>query len=102
MILPHQRRDDTCTFALQGTFTQSLPSVHLSLNLSSRPGDETPRTIVAIVDDLCDWIEIKQDGRVSCPPKKGPATIVTEVDFPGGWLPEVSLMSMIRGEREGG
>lgn len=40
-------------------------------------------------DDLCNWVDIEQNGTESCPPRKENATVSWTVLLIGGWVPEV-------------
>ena len=91
--LPNNNRRSPWTLIAHGTFTQDIASARLRAQLTSDfSGD--PVTIFIIEDEFCDWVDVEQDGRESCPPKQGEAVMRYEAVLMGG-IPEVSVCARL-------
>ena len=74
-----------------GIFKEDLDSLRFSFKISTTSGDGARRNTFAGEDDLCDWVDIKQNGITQCPPKKGVAAMSYEILLLHGWIPEVGM-----------
>lgn len=70
-----------------------MASPRLRAQLTSDFSGE-PVTIFIIEDEFCDWVDVEQDGRESCPPKQGEAVMRYEALLMAG-IPEVSVCARL-------
>ena len=81
-------RRSECELIAKGYFSQDVPSLRLTANITSNIAGE-PSCILLIKDDFCAWAHVVQE-IPSCPPKKGTAVITFSTLLMQGWIPEVS------------
>lgn len=83
-----------CTILAKGFFKQDSPSIRLYFNITSEDAGEM-KPVFVVEDDFCDWVDVRQGGAKSCPPKRGTAVIRFETLLVQGWIPEVREVSCL-------
>ena len=96
---PIKLRRDDCVLSSHGYFKKDLASLRLELNITSDIAGVPPVPIFIIEDDFCTWVDVKQNGITSCPPKHGSAELNYKAFLMQGWIPEVRER-VKRGDRE--
>ena len=84
-----QSRWSQCELIAKGYFSQDIPSLRLTANITSDIAGE-PSVILLLKDDFCDWVHVVQGRMPRCPPTKGTAVVSFTTLLMQGWIPEVS------------
>lgn len=74
---------------MRGTFHEDLSSVELDFDIEVRLKNGQSAKIIAVRDDLCGWVDLKQSDRSDCPPRKGAATLSASMSLARGFIMEV-------------
>ncbi len=68
-----------------------MTSLELDFDVEARLKDGQSAKIIAVKDDMCEWVTLEQGGRSDCPPQNGAAIISAGLILARGWVMEVGF-----------
>ena len=82
-----------CSIEAKGTFLSDLSIINMGFELEAHLASGGTSKLMAVEENFCEWMELKQGGVVQCPPRKGDASITYDLVLGRGWVMPVSLPS---------